>query len=307
MPHARTRFFALVGLLLSLFAGGERLARLGRISAARHRVTFKLALLDAKGGAHHVVLGSSRGNDCVAPSAFGPGGVSLAVPSTTLETLEQIVEHAAQAPGLKLALVELSRRQAADGPAETEPPLPLVDADEDPAAGLLSRHSALLRSRGAFAPENWTRLAGLIAPRAFDGSEYFRSRWAVEAFKRVPAASPEALDAVRPSGAAAAAQSGPEWERISTGYRRIADGFAARGVKVVLFATPVLGRVREEECDEASVAFRASVAAHAGAPLFDFTCSAVPESWLTDGEGHCGALGRARFSEKLAGELRALP
>ncbi|MBL8954794.1 MAG: hypothetical protein JNK82_28710 [Myxococcaceae bacterium] len=309
MSHARTRFFALIGLFIWLFSAGEGLARRGggRLRDAGHRVSFKLALLEAKGGAPVVVLGSSRGNDCVQASAIDPHGVSLTTPSSSLPTLEHVATKAALAPGLKLALVELSRRQAADDLPDVAAPAPQVDAEEDPAGAWLTQHSALLQARGAFAPENWARLAGLVVPEAFDGSEYFRSRWFVETFARVPEPAPGELDLFVRDTAGPAPQAGPEWERISSGYARVADAFRARGVKVVLYATPTLGALREEECDAASRVFRASVAAHVGAPLLDFTCSAAPREWLADTEGHCGSLGRARFSQKLSQELRALP
>lgn len=308
MSHARTRFFALLSLLCWLFGTGECIARFGggRVAAARHRVSFKLALLEAKGTAPAVVLGSSRGNDCVAPQRIAPGAVSLTVPSTSLATLEHIAARAAQTPGLKLALVELSRRQAADDVADIEAPGPQFDPEEDPVGAFVTRHSSLLQHRTVFAPENWTRVAGLLVPSAVDGSEYFRSRWFAEGLR--PRAQPAPADlAVFIAGTdAAAPQSGPEWERISSGYARVVGHFEERGVKVVLYATPTLGALREEECDDASRALRASVAAHAGVRLYDFTCSVTPQAWLTDTEGHCGTLGRVAFSEKLAQELSAL-
>src|SRR5258706_1925580 len=100
--------------------------------AVAHRVNFKLALLEARGGADFVVLGSSRGNDCVAPGPIGKNGASLATPSSSLPTLEALAMKSATTPGLKLAFVELSRRQLADGFADVESPVLQVDPLTDP-------------------------------------------------------------------------------------------------------------------------------------------------------------------------------
>ncbi|MBK7859336.1 MAG: hypothetical protein IPJ65_12080 [Archangiaceae bacterium] len=309
MNSARTRFIALAGLLLALLVSGERFAqRSGTLlPAVAHRVNFKLALLEKKGSADFVVLGSSRGNDCVAPGPIGPNGMSVATPSSSLPTLEAIAEQTAATPGLKVALVELSRRQLADGYPDVESPGLDVDARQDPVGALLARHSALLRGRRAFALENWSRLPALIAPSLYDGSEFFHTRWLAEALVRPGPADPAELAALQPDALADVAPptSHPDWARVSQGYRRVVDAYRRRGVKVLLYGSPLSARRQAEECDEASRRFRAAVAAFAGAPFDDFACAPVPEGWLTDGDEHCGALGRQRFSERLALSVKA--
>lgn len=301
MPQARARFFALGGLLLTLLAIGEAIGQRAGDSllAVAHRVNFKLALLEARGGAELVVLGSSRGNDCVAPGPIGPNGASIATPSSSLPTLEYLAQKSAGTPGLKVALVELSRRQLADGYEDVESPGVDVDQATDPVGAFLARHSALLRGRRAFAVENWSRLPALLAPGLYDGSEFFHTRWLGEALTSVPALKDGELAPLAAAHDAPSEQSGPEWDRVSAAYRRVVDTFRARGVKVVLYGSPLAAKRRAEECDEASRRFRASVAAHADAPFFDFACAEVPEEWLTDGDEHCGAVGRDRFSTKL--------
>ena len=301
MPQARARFFALAGLLLTLLAVGEAIGQRAGDSllAVAHRVNFKLALLEARGGAELLVLGSSRGNDCVAPGPIGPNGASIATPSSSLPTLEYLAQRSAGTPGLRVALVELSRRQLADGYEDVESPGIQVDRDTDPVGAFLAEHSALLRGRRAFAVENWSRLPALLAPRRYDGSEFFHTRWLSEALASVPELKPGELAPLVASNDAPVEQRGPEWERVSAGYKRVVDTFRARGVKVALYASPLAAKRRAEECDEASRRFRASVAAHADAPYFDFACAEVPEEWLADGDEHCGAVGRDRFSTKL--------
>ena len=307
--------------MLVLLGSGELLGRhAGELmGAVAHRVTFKLALLEARGGAQLVVLGSSRGNDCVTPApivkALGPPwrGASVATPSSSLPTLEYIAARAAQTKGLELALVELSRRQLAEGAVELEEK-PAADA-QDPVGALLGDRSALLRGRRAFAPENWSRLPALLFPSFYDGGEFFHSRWLAEAFVFPGAPAASELEKLQPlSAEPLEAPQGAEWERVSKGYRRVVDAFRARGVAVLLYGPPLSAQRRAQECDEASRRFRASVAQAAGAPFDDFACDEVDEAWLTDKDEHCGALGRERFSavlgeraKRLIGGARAVP
>jgi hypothetical protein len=298
----KARFFSLTAVVLFVLGAGELLGRRAGalMGAVAHRVTFKLALLEARGGADVVVLGSSRGNDCVTPSpiahALSPAwrGASVATPSSSLPTLEYIAGRAAQTKGLKLALVELSRRQMEPGEVEVDAP-PAVDG-EDPIGTFLSARSALLKGRRAFAAENWSRLPALVLPSLYDGGEFFHSRWLAESFV-FPAQESVTLEPlVAPP---LEAPQGAEWERVSQGYRRVVDAFRARGAQVLLYGPPLSAQRRTQECDEQSRRFRASVAQAAGASFDDFACDEVDEAWLTDRDEHCGALGRERFSTVL--------
>jgi hypothetical protein len=308
---ARARFFTLSTVLLGVLALGEALGRRDGavLAAVAQRVTFKLALLEARGSADFVVLGSSRGNDCVTPAplaaALGPSwrGASLATPSSSLPTLEYVAKRAALTPGLKLAFVELSRRQLAPGQLELEvapPQDPL-----DPVGNFLFEHSALLKGRRAFAVENWSRLPALLVPSRYDGGEFFHSRWLAETFVWPGPVAPGELDRLVPAHDAPLAEAGPEWERVVDGYRRVVEPFRAHGVKVVLFGSPLAAVRRPQECDAAGRGFRAAVAAAVDAPLFDFACSEVDETYLTDKDEHCGTLGRERFSARLGLSARA--
>src|SRR5439155_13727460 len=99
------------GLVLALLGGGELLGRRAgtMMGAVANRVTFKVELLKARGSADFVVLGSSRGNDCVSPEPLGRvlqmKGSSVATPSSSLETLQYIASAVADTPGLKLAFI----------------------------------------------------------------------------------------------------------------------------------------------------------------------------------------------------------
>jgi hypothetical protein len=297
----------LAGVVVALLGAGELLGRRAGelMGAVAHRVTFKLALLEARGGADVVVLGSSRGNDCVTPGpivqALGPDwrGASVATPSSSLPTLELIAQRAANAKGLKLALVELSRRQMAEGAVELEEHPP-PDA-QDPVGTFLGVESALLRGRRAFAAENWSRLPALVFPSRYDGGEFLHSRWLAESFVFPKPVTPAELEKVQPGGDLPldVVPSGPEWERVSSGYRRVVDTFRSKGVQVLLYGSPLAAHRRAQECDEQSRRFRASVAQAAGASFDDFACDEVDEAWLTDKDEHCGALGRDRFSTLL--------
>jgi hypothetical protein len=142
-----------------------------------------------------------------------------------------------------------------------------------------------------------------VFPSLYDGGEFFHSRWLAEAFvfpSREPVTLPPLVDAPLE------APQGPEWNRVSQGYRRVVDAFRDRGVPVLLYGSPLAAHRRPQECDEASRRFRVSVAQAAGAPFADFACNEVDEAWLTDRDEHCGALGRERFSTLLGQQAAAL-
>ena len=200
----RVPFLKLVlSIVLALGAGEVAARALGaRFLSWGHRVAFKLELLKSKGPVDFVVLGSSRGNDCVEPGPIGANGFSLATPSSSLGTIEYLAKQSAALPGLKFAWVELSRRQMAEAELDVEPQSPDVDGKEDPLGAWIGSNSAFIRGRRALAVDNWSRIPALIFPSRFDGSEFFHTKWLSESLVHVPKANPDELAKVKPENEA---------------------------------------------------------------------------------------------------------
>ena len=160
--------------------------------------------------------------------------------------------------------------------------------------------------RRAFALENLPRAVALFTARAFDGSEWFRSRQLVETLR--PLAPPEGVadDAAWKPGPAGPGPLDEDGARVLAGYQRVIAMLKAQGAKVVLVSPPVGSQRREEDCTPALQALRAEVSRSTATPLLDFTCAAVDDRWFVDGQ-HLASPGRAKYSKVLGEAVRALP
>ena len=307
MSRGSTRLLLLAATILGLLCALEVLCRVEPegLAAVAHRVRFKLALLHAKGPVDFVTLGTSRSNDGIDPKLLALGnGFSAATPSSSLPTLEF---QAGQLGPQKLVFVELSRPQGEPTALDDAAPPP-GSFTGDPVGEWLHGHSALLQVRRAFALENLPRVAGLLAARSLDGSEWFRSRQLIETF-RPPLPPPGVADdaAWRPVAADATPVTLDEnGARIVAGYDRAVASLRASGAKVVLVSPPLGNLWRVEECVPELNGLRAEVSRRTGAPLLDFTCAAVDDRWFVDGQ-HLSSPGRARYSKALGDAARALP
>ena len=305
-----SRLLLLAATVLGLLCTLEVLCRVQPegLAAVAHRVRFKLALLRAKGPVDFVALGSSRSNDGLNPALLELGsGFSAATPSSSLPTLEFQAAHLGKQ---KLVFVELSRPQF--DPAEMDadsapPPTAFVG---DPVGEWLHRHSALLQVRRAFALENLNRVAGLLAARSLDGSEWFRSRLVVETFR--PPSPPEGVNddaAWKPHAGGAPPEPAvldEDGARVLAGYERAMKSLKTAGSRVVLMGPPVGSALRSEECTPDLRVLRELIAHRTQTPLLDFTCAEVDDRWFVDGQ-HLSSPGRARYSKALGEAVRALP
>lgn len=306
MSRGTSRLLLLAFTVLGLLGALELLCRAQPegLAAVAHRVRFKLALLHAKGPVDFVALGTSRSNDGLSPALLDLGtGFSAATPSSSLPTLEFMAAHLGPQ---KLVLVELSRPQGdpAAMDADTAPPAGAFVGD--PIGQWLHEHSSLLQVRRAFALENLPRAAALFTARAFDGSEWFRSRFLVETLR--PHAPPDGVadDAAWRPGPLEPGPLDADGTRALAGYQRVIATLKGQGARVVLVSPPIGSLRREEDCTPAMKALRAEISRSTATPVLDFTCAVVDDRWFVDGQ-HLAAPGRAKYSKVLGEAVRALP
>jgi hypothetical protein len=305
------RLLQLIALVLGFLFALEVACRFKQegLAAVAHRVRFKLALLHARGAVDFVVLGSSRSNDGVKPPLLGLGdGFSAATPSTSLQTLEFFAGNLGPQ---KRVLVEVSKPTFGDFPMEAVDAMPAGSYEGDPFGAWLQAHSALLQLRRAFAIENLPRVFALFFPSRFDGSEWLRTRFLIEAFREADVAPPGVSDDAewKPASLALTAPTttlDADGERVVSGFVRLVTQLRANGAQVVLMAPPVGSGWKGDECTEAMTLVRREVARRTGAPLLDFTCAQVSDLWFVEGQ-HLSAQGRSRFSRALGEAVRALP
>lgn len=309
MSRGSSRLLLLAATVLGLLCALEGLCRLQpeSFAAVAHRVRFKLALLQAKGEVDFVALGSSRTNDGLSPALLNLGhGFSAATPSSSLPTLEFLVAHLGPQ---KLVFVELSKPQSEPTPLDGDSTPPGSFAG-DPVGGWLHQHSALLQVRRAFTLDNLPRLVGLLGASAFDGSEWFRSRYLVEMLR--PPSPPQGVadDAAWKPGPTEPPLAPPPLDedglRVLEGYQRVVTALRAQGAKVVLMSPPLAAQRRGEECTPSLNTLRQLISRRTAAPLLDFTCAEVDDRWFLDGQ-HLSSPGRAKYSQVLGEAARALP
>lgn len=308
MSHGSARLLSLTACIVGLLCCLEAIARFqaAGLSAISHRVLFKLALLKARGEVDFVVLGSSRSSDGVNPALMDFGsGFSAAAPAASLPSLQYVSQHLGRP---KWVLIELSKPQS--GSAEFDGlgvPVSTPMAG-DPVGAWLLKHSALLRVRRAFAFENWQRVWALLLASRYDGSEWFQTQSARQAFRS--SAPPEGV--VDQHEWVPKVSEGPDvaldedGARTVEGYARVVATLQAQNIKVVLVGPPLANMFRVEECEPRLNALRREVARRTAVPLLDFTCAQVDDRWFIDGQ-HLSKAGKSRYSKALGDAVRALP
>ena len=289
------------------------------IAASANRILTKAALLDAQGPVEVLFFGTSQSWDDISPRLFSaqverlePGppvrGFSLAVTSSTLETLEWLARRYGRRAGLRLAVVEVSEPQLQSGPPPWEEPTQAPGDAEEWIEDFAARHLRLIQHRGALRGESLERLPELLffAPR-LDGSEVLIAEQIAAAMGRPEVNTvhmPEReVNAVHmPVGEVNAvhlappAPPPPAQDRRALRLIHVASALRQGGVSVV-FIVPPLQRARHSPLlgDILPSLSRE-------APVWDFSQAALPTEMFRD-PSHLNHRGRALFSAALAAEI----
>ena len=294
-----------VGLLLEgACRHWERLFR-----AVGHRSLFKAALLEQRLPQDIVVFGTSRGGEAIRPGPFlselkADGAPPLTVfnastPYSSLEILQAVTGQFAASPGLKLAIIEISRQQLFRAPVPWggEKVSPQSDFDSQTIAWL-EAHSALVADRKVFVLNSLSRL-GLVAfaGRMFDGTEEFGTDYMaalVGISHDVPPARFAHVDCM-PRAPEPAPDPLTSWVEERDMYLAMAKDFAAHGVQVAFFVPPYGDAEHSVEALPDQRALRASLHALSGRPVWDFSGCQLPGDYFRD-VLHLSHLGGSHFS-----------
>jgi hypothetical protein len=278
------------------------------IAASANRILTKAALLDAQGPVEVLFFGTSQSWDDISPRLFSaqmerlePGppvrGFSLAVTSSTLETLEWLARRYGRRAGLRLAVVEVSEPQLQSGlPPWEEPAQPPEDAEER-IEDFAARHLRLIQHRGGLRGESLERLPGLLffAPR-LDGSEVLIAEQIAAAMGR-----PEVNAVHLPVGEvnavhfAPSATPPPAQDRRALQLIHVASALRQGGVSVVFIVPPLQAARRSGLLRDILPSLSRE------APVWDFSQAALPSEMFRD-PSHLNHRGRALFSAALAAE-----
>lgn len=245
------------------------------MSALSDRVAFKRRLLERRTSASVVVIGTSRFNDGLDVPA---GGFNASIPSSSLSFLETTAALAIDRGDVKRLIVELSTSQVHDAEPEA------VTSEAPPWAWF-----ALVRQRRAFRVEQWSRLPAIVRSDAYDGTEFFRSRWLSESLRLAAPVEVLTPNVVCPAESTVTP--------VAEVYRRIAERARSRNVELVIVAPPVDSALRHDEC-AALTELSAAVATATRFPVFSFACIETPDDEFNDGL-HLTARGRARFTASV--------
>lgn len=289
-PDSR-RLALYAGCLAACLGLGEGAARSfpDAWAAMGDRVAFKAALFARQGPTPRLVVGTSRLNDAVRARAIDAFNAS--VPSSSWQTQGRLAKGALSHPGLKLLVLEVSPEQLADEAPLSHPvePSPFH----------------LVTWRRALAFENWPRGLALLAPRLFDGSEWFRDRWLTEGLKDLGLkAMPKVSFVGRPLVRGADSVSPPtRWTQVLLAYESLVQTASATAIDTVFVVPPSAGPARSATCGGDFGDFAQALAIRTGKRVLDYGCLAVPDEFFSDGSTHLGALGRAWFTRSLGEEL----
>ena len=299
---------ALIGAALELFARGFRTTLID----ASHRALFKAALLDRRLPVDVVFFGSSRTGEALRPVSFSDelaaGGArrmsafNMSVQYTSLEILDALATRFAAAPGLRLAIVEVTKHQL------TRAPVPWSDApagaDFDArVGGWLVAHSALVAARKVLVLDSLARLFAILAVGGrFDGTEQFGTDYAAKIFGGAADVDRSAYAAVECAPVASEGGDPSLFAGELEIYTRIAGAFSARGVQVVFYVPPMQDTVTATEIDPNHRALRAALHARTGAPVLDFSTCQLPPAYFRDAI-HLSHVGGSHFSRMLARAL----
>jgi hypothetical protein len=296
--------------------------------AASHRSLFKVALLERRLPRDVVFFGTSRTGEALRPGPFvaelaDSGSAQLtafnvSTPYTSLEILGDVTRRFMAAPGLKLAIVEVSRHQMYRAPVPWAVDDVGPDADLDARAfSWFAHHSALFAERKVFVLNSLARLGGIsLFGSRFDGTEEFGTDFVASVLGRSHDVAPEKFHAEPcvPDLAPAsdrllatdpASKPFPRYAEETRLYEDIARGFAEHGVKVLFYVPPTI-EVGRPENDPEHRLMRANLRALTGRPVWSYAECRLPADYFRDGV-HLSHLGGSHFSRMLARAVAADP
>ncbi|HYV47408.1 MAG TPA: hypothetical protein VFA20_21260 [Myxococcaceae bacterium] len=285
--------------------------------AASHRSLFKAALLERRLPQDIVFFGTSRTGEALRPGALlaelsergAPplSAYNVSTPYSSLDILQVVAQRFSTAPGMKVAVIEISDDQLHRNslPWATEPLA--ADADIDArAAAWLQAHSALFAERKVFVLNSLGRL-GVVAlfGHTLDGTEEFGTDYVRAILGQSRRYEPSAFQAVdcrpRPDGPLLAA-AGEDLAAERDIYAGIARAFAERGVEAAFYIPPVRDPGPEGEGRPAQRAFNAALQAATGRPVWDFSDCRLPPEYFRDAT-HLSHLGGSHFSRMVARQM----
>jgi hypothetical protein len=287
------------------------------LRAVSHRSLFKAALLERRLPQEVVFFGTSRSGEALRPGPFADELVrqgapalstfNVSTPYSSLDILEVVATRFAQAPRLRLALVEISEPQLHRNPLPWEEEPPGADLDAR-AFAWLTRHSALVAERKAFVLNSLGRLGivELIGPRC-DGTEETGGDYLSVALGRKRDVEPSgflAADCPAEDVPPARATPMPEWAGAPEVYERIARAFAERGVPAVFYVPPFREPAAAVENGPAYRALYGEIAARTGRPVWNYGGCHLPPEYFRD-PTHLDARGGSHFSRGVARDVMA--
>jgi hypothetical protein len=280
--------------------------------AASHRSLFKAALLEQRLPQDIVFFGTSRTGEALRPHPFlqelsADGAPPLtafnvSTPFSSLEILQYVGDHFASAPGLKLAVVEITRQQLG------RRPLPWASAHaaeidfDGRTISWLETHSSLVAERKVFVLNSLSRL-GLIVlfGSMFDGTEEMGTDYFAAILGHSHDFDPSQFRAAscvpRPVDAPPATLAQYVEERDI--YASIAADFAKNGVKVAFFVPPSMDPAHAAENEAPYRTLRAAIHAATGRPVWDFAACRLPPDYFRD-PTHMSHLGGSHLSHFVA-------
>ena len=313
---ARTKAARCLGGLALLALSLEAVMRLdpGLFADLTHRVRLKAAMVEARRTTDLLFAGTSRFKDGVSPDAVmaawplqadaPKAAFNAAITGANLNRLSYLMHRVRGVPGLRWVVLELSSAQLVPGAlgfGDAADDTPGFEARLQRSA---SEYSVAIRYRRALRPQMLLRGLAVLGADRFEGSEWFRHGWLIEAVSAPPPISKTAIAAFRPALVLPSSQ--PLATAESTPFPRVAQALLSTGLKVILVSPPLTGAAQRRECSGAGRAALLAAAAASGAPLLDYACSPLPKQFFRDWESHLNRAVRLLFSAALSRDLAAL-
>lgn len=321
MPPPHTPLFRLLAYVAGLAAVAltvEAATRLWQplFRASAHRSLFKAALLEQHLPQDVIFFGTSRAGESLRPSSFvdelarrGAPGLSafnVSTPFSSLDILDAVAKRFSTAPGLKLAIIEISNQQLRRKIVPWTPEPPGREDFDARVFAWVEQHSALVAERKGFVLNSLGRLLVVaLFGGSVDGTEEFGTDYVKAVFGRHRDSPPSAFDPsadCRPRTPDTPPQALQELAEERELYVAMEKAFSERGVKVVFFVPPTRDPALSEERAPKYRAFAAAIYAATGRPVWDFTDCALPANYYRDPTHH-SHLGGSHFSRIVAREV----
>jgi len=320
-PSAKLGIYvlALLGVTATLELACRRWQPLFR--AASHRSLFKAALLERRLPQDIVFFGTSRTGEALRPGALlaelsergAPplSAYNVSTPYSSLDILQVVTQRFSTAPGLKVAVIEISDDQLHRNalPWAAEPLTAGADLDAR-AAAWLQAHSALFAERKVFVLNSLGRLAVVtLFGQSLDGTEEMGTDYARAILGRSPRYESSDFHAgadCRPRTDPVLLAAGEDLAPERDIYAGIARAFAERGVEAAFYVPPVRDPGPSGEGRPAHRAFTAALQAATGRPVWDFSDCRLPAEYFRDAT-HLSHLGGSHFTRFVARQMAEDP